>query len=422
MTVLATTHTVHHESVGEGVTYHSSPYRWVVLLSVVPILAITQMYWLTFSAISPQAAAFYHTSGFVIAVLSMSYMFAYVALSIPASWLVDRKGIRVCLLVGAIITAVFGVLRGVLSSSFPLVALSQLAMACAQPFVMNPITKLAAQWFAMGERATVSGIASVAGYLGIVIAMAITPTAYQAVGMASMLNIMGIVAVLAAVAVVAGVKERPAVSPGPSAAMGQALNWRDAFDLRHNKNYMRLLVIVMIALGMFNALLTCLSDIMLSRGISSDEAGFIGSVIIIMGIVGAVVLPMMSDRMHRRRIFIVVAVIASTIALIGLTYFSVLGLLLVCAAISGFFLMGSGPLIFQYGTEEGYPAPEGTTYGLMMGSGQVSGIVFIIMLYALQSAHGSMTLPLTLLVAVMIVATVLTFSVRESRFAATREQ
>lgn len=397
-----------------ALAYHASAYRWVVLLAVVPILAITQMYWLTFSAIAPQAAAFYHTSALAIAVLSMSYMVAYIVLAVPAAMLADRRGIRACFLVGAALTAVFGVLRGVFSGDFALVVVAQLGMACAQPFVMNPITKMAAQWFPVNERATVSGVASVAGYLGIVIAMAVTPAMYEAMGMTPMLDVMGAVAVAAAALVAFGVRERPAAPAGPHVETS-AFSWRTALGLRSNRNYVLLLTVVMIALGVFNALLTCLSDILTPRGISSDASGLIGSAIIVAGVVGAVALPMLSDRTHRRRVFILIAIVTSTVALAGLAWSSSYPLLMACGAVAGFFLMGAGPLIFQYGTEEGYPAPEATSYGLMMGSGQLSGIVFILMLYGLAAPDGSMTVPLTVLMAFMAVAVGLAFLVRESR-------
>ena len=71
-------------------------------------------------------------------------------------------------------------------------------------------------------------------------------------------------------------------------------------------------------------------------------------------------------------------------------------------------------MVFQFGTEIAYPVPEGTAYGLLMGSGQVSGIIFIVLLYVLRSSNGLMTLPLTILMALMIVAFIFTLRVKES--------
>ena len=69
---------------------------------------------------------------------------------------------------------------------------------------------------------------------------------------------------------------------------------------------------------------------------------------------------------------------ASILGLIGITFALRYGLLLAGAAIMGFFLLAAGPIGFQYGAEVTYPAPEGTTTGLLLLVGQVSGIIFIL--------------------------------------------
>jgi hypothetical protein len=69
---------------------------------------------------------------------------------------------------------------------------------------------------------------------------------------------------------------------------------------------------------------------------------------------------------------------------------------LVSAAVFGFFLLGLGPLGFQYGAELTYPAPEAASNGLLLMVGQISGIGFILGMDALKdpatgSVAGSMT-------------------------------
>jgi hypothetical protein len=51
--------------------------------------------------------------------------------------------------------------------------------------------------------------------------------------------------------------------------------------------------------------------------------------------------------------------------------------LLVAAFIMGFFLLSAGPIGFQYGAEITHPTPEGTSNGLLILMGQISGILFI---------------------------------------------
>ncbi|MEE8738266.1 MAG: MFS transporter [Bifidobacterium sp.] len=406
---------------GTTAGYTTSPYRWVVLAAAIPMFAITQMYWLTFSTISPQAAVFYHTTPLAIATLSMSYMIAYIIFSMPASMLCDRKGIRACFTVAALLTSMFAMTRGLLYWSFPLVVLSQLGLAIAQPFVMNPLTKLAANWFPVNQRATVTGIGSVAGYVGIAVATASTPGLYQSLGMGGMLRDMGYVAIACSLLLMVLVKEEPAVPAGPKAQRDSHFSIHDALTLRRNRDYVLLLAAVMIALGVFNALLTAISDMFVSRGMSSDQSGLIGTAIILAGIIGGVMLPMTSDRTGRRKIFIVSSMATAIIAIAGMAYASSFPLLVACGAVAGFFIMGVGPLVFEYGTEIGYPVPESTSYGLLMGSGQITGILFILLMYGLQLHNGSMIIPLSVMIVLMVAAAVAAARVRESALLASSD-
>lgn len=394
--------------------YRSSPYRWVILLCVFPILAVTQIFWLTFSAISPEAVTFYHTTSLSIDFLSMSYMIVFIIMMIPASLLADKKGLRASFVFGAVVTAVFGLLRAFCSSSFTLVVLAQMGMAVAQPFLVNPITKLAAMWFPVDERATASGIASIAGYIGIIIAMIATPALYHAYQMRGMLQIYGLIAVVAALLVIFLLKESPKTPAGPRGGVDEDFSLRKVPELRRNHSYLWLLIVVFIALGVFNALLTCISAILTPHGLSIDQSGLIGGFIIIAGLFGGIVIPLLSDKLKKRRIFLTFSLLFALVGMAGLSYASNYIALIVFACIAGFFLMGVGPMVFQFGTELAYPVPEGTAYGLLMGSGQVSGIIFIILLNVLTSKNGSMTLPLTILLVFMAAAFVFTFRVKES--------
>ena len=394
--------------------YRSYPYRWVILFCVCPILAVTQIFWLTFSAISPEAVVFYHTSSLSIAFLSMSFMIVYIIMMIPASLLADRKGLRASFIFGAVVTAVFGLLRAFCANSFTLVVLAQMGMAIAQPFLVNSITKLAAVWFPVDERATASGIASVAGYLGIIVAMVATPTLYHAYSMQGMLQVYGYIAVAAALLVIVLLKENPKIPAGPRGDVDENFSIRKIPELRGNKNFVWLLLVVFIALGVFNALLTCISDMLSPRGLSIDQSGLIGGIIIVAGLLGGIVVPLLSDKLKKRRILLMISILFALIGMLGLSYINNYTALLIFAGITGFFLMGVGPMVFQFGTEIAYPVPEGTAYGLLMGSGQVSGIIFIVLLYVLRSSNGLMTLPLTILMALMIVAFIFTLRVKES--------
>jgi hypothetical protein len=102
------------------------------------------------------------------------------------------------------------------------------------------------------------------------------------------------------------------------------------------------------------------------------------------------------------------------LGLFGVTYAQNFIVLLVSAAILGFFLLSAGPIGFQYGAEITFPAPEGTSNGLLLMMGQISGIIFILGMDGFKSPQtGSMTAPLLALLALMIVTLLVCTRLRE---------
>ena len=134
-------------------------YRWVVLLVFMFVVAVNQLLWITFAPITGSAATYYGVSDLSIGHLSMSFMIVYIVVSIPASWTIDTYGIRVAVGIGAALTGIFGLLRGLLASDYTYVLIAQIGIAIGQPFILNAITSVAARWFPVEERATAAGTA-----------------------------------------------------------------------------------------------------------------------------------------------------------------------------------------------------------------------------------------------------------------------
>jgi cyanate permease len=181
------------------------------------------------------------------------------------------------------------------------------------------------------------------------------------------------------------------------------------------KDFLWLMVIFFIGLGVFNAVTTWIEDIMRPRGFSATQAGITGGLMIIGGIVGALIIPLLSDFYRKRTPFIILALIGATIGLIGITFATSYWLLLLSGMVLGFFLLSSGPIGFQYGAEITYPASEGTSNGMLLLMGQISGIAFIFGMDSLKSqSTGSMTRSLVFLTGLMLLSILISFRLKES--------
>jgi MFS family permease len=391
-------------------------YRWVVLIVYMLVVAINQLMWITFAPITSDATQFYKVSDLSIGLLSMSFMIVYIIFSFPASWVIDTYGIKVGVGLGAVLTGVFGLLRGILGADYNWVLISQIGIAVGQPFVLNALTTVAARWFPVRERATAAGMGSLAMYLGIVAGLALTPYLIIQHSIVDMLIIYGAVALVSSLVFLVFSREQPPTPPCPAGMEVRSLVLDGLKDALHNKNFLFLMAIFFVGLGAFNAVTTWIENIVAPRGFSSTQAGIIGGLMIVGGVVGAIILPTLSDRYHRRKPFIVMALAGAVVGLAGVTYVTSYTLLLVAAFALGFFLLSSGPIGFTYGAEVTYPTPEGTSNGLLLMMGQISGIIFIFGMNALEMPpNNSMTLSMVILIVLMALSLVLSGMLKESK-------
>ncbi len=396
----------------EEIRFRAYGYRWVVLLAFAVISCLNQVLWITFAPITSAAAQFYHTSDLMIGLLSMSFMVVFILLALPSAYVIDTRGFRVAVGMGAILTAVFGLARGIFASDFTIVFLSQVGIAVGQPFIIGSITKIAARWFPVEERATASGLGTLALYLGPLLAMLLTPFLVLHIGMQRMLLVYGIGSAAAAVFFLLVAREHPPTPAGPDE---RVLMFDGLKSMMRQRDFIFLLVMFFIGLGMFNAISTWIEDIVRPRGFTISQAGMLGGLMLGGGIIGAIIIPLLSDQSRRRKPFLLLALVGLIPGLVGMTYSTSYWLLLLSGFLFGFFLLSAGPIGFQYAAEMTHPAPEGTSNSLLLVMGQISGIAFIFGMDALKAPEsGAMTTSLLTLAALVGIAIILAAMLRES--------
>jgi len=387
-------------------------YRWVVLMVYCIIQAAMQMLWITFAPITGEAAAFYQVDALKIGFLAMSFMIVYIFVSFPASWAIDTFGIRKGVGFGVILTGIFGLIRGLFGSNYTYVLFSMIGLAVAQPFILNSITSLTARWFPMKQRATAAGLAVMAQFIGIIIGMAATPFLAIKFGIPGMLNIYGAIAAAGAVCFFVFIKPAP---PKPSGDVPERERFMEGLKhLLRIRVMVVLVTIFFIGLGLFNALTTWIEQIIAPRGFDTIQAGTLGAILMISGIVGCLIVPPLSDKYRKRKLFILICIIFSAPGLIGLTFASSYWLLLVSGMVLGFFLLSAAPVIFQYAAEVSYPSPEATSQGVLMLSGQIAGIIFIFGMDYFRTESGSMTPFLIFLIGLSFLNILLSLMLKES--------
>jgi MFS family permease len=261
-------------------TFKIYGYRWTILLVFMAVIAVNQLMWITFAPITGPAASYYGVSDLSIGLLSMSFMIVYIFVSIPASWLIDTVGFRAAVGIGAALTGIFGLTRGLLATNYTLVLISQIGIAIGQPFILNAVTKVAARWFPMQERATATGLGSLAMYLGIIVGLVLTPYLVIRSSIDDMLLTYGIVSVIAAIIFLVFAKEHPPTPACPPSQEERALVFAGLKQTLHNGGFILLMAIFFIGLGVFNGVTTWIEVILRPRGFSIAQAGIAGGLMV----------------------------------------------------------------------------------------------------------------------------------------------
>ncbi|MBA4369240.1 MAG: MFS transporter [Desulfobacterium sp.] len=389
-------------------------YRWVILFVFSVINAVMQMQWLTFAPIAREARLVYGVTPLQIDFLSMIFMGVFILVCIPASYIIDTFGIRIGVGFGALLIGIFSMLKGFYAHNYNMIVVSQIGLAVAQPFILNAATKVAGRWFPIEERATAVGIATLSQFLGIILAMIVTPLLVTqdsegAYDLHGMLLTYGIISVAASILLLVFLKRRS--SPAGNNYQDNQVRVFEGFRFIFKQRDMRIvLILFFIGLGMFNAVSTCIDQICQVKGLTTEQTGLVGGMMLIAGIIGAVILPILSDKLRKRKIFMVIGVVFMTPGLVGLTFATGYASLLISSFVLGFFLLGAcAPIGFQYSAEVSYPSPESTSQGLILLVGQISGIVFIFGMNKIGIIHS-----MYIFLLFSIVSIILSFMLRES--------
>jgi MFS family permease len=394
-------------------------YRWVVLIVFMLTNVAIQMLWISYAPITGPAAQYYGVGDLQIGLLSMTFMIVFIPLSIPVAWMVDTYGFRVAVSIGVVLMAVFGVLRGLAGHNYPEALACTAGLAVAQPFLMNSWTKLPANWFPVRERATAVGLVVLSNLVGTALGLALSPSLALRMPISNVQLIYGVAATGCALLFIVLAREHPPTPPASDEMQVRALMFDGLKHALRVKPFWVYLLVWFIGMGVFNGISTWVESIVRPRGFTPGQAGQTGAVMLIGGILGALIIPALSDRQQKRQRYLMLGVLLGIPGLAGLAFAASYGLLLASAFVLGFFMVSTGPVGMQYAAEITHPTPEGTSAGLIQLCGQAS-VVFVFVMDATKSANGSFTPSLLLAMGLMAVAALAITQLKDSLATAPR--
>jgi predicted MFS family arabinose efflux permease len=151
--------------------------------------------------------------------------------------------------------------------------------------------------------------------LGMMISLSVTPFLTLSCGFEFMLLAYSAIAVIGAVVFLIVARAKPAIAVEPDDEAGEAFSGKVLRHMVRSRDIGLLSAAFFIGVGLFTALATWLEKILEPFGISITDAGIVGGVFIVGGIVGSIVILALSDKTGRRKPFLVGELLVSAAAL-----------------------------------------------------------------------------------------------------------
>ncbi|XP_051156565.1 feline leukemia virus subgroup C receptor-related protein 2-like [Leptopilina boulardi] len=383
--------------------------RWFILFIFSLSAAVNYLSYAQYSIITNIITRYYGVSTTAVEWTMMIYLLLYIPLVIPATNLFEKIGIRwslilsfCCVTIGVWIKAF-----SVAPNRFYIAFIGQFVSAITLVFFVSSPTRLAANWFPSEQISTAISLAIFGALLGIAIGFYIPPIVIKnhenldKIGEEiQLLNYIyaGITTVMAIIIIIF-FKEEPKQPPSAAQALLKVnrIENKEGFieplkRLCKNKYFLLLFNSHGLNVGVYNATATMLNPLYTTHFPNGEEeAGQIGLLIILTGMLGAVVFGILVDKTRKYKAMGVTAyflsLLAQIIFAISLSV-EVKWLIYASSIFLGFSLSGYYALGYELCVEYTYPESEFMTVGILIVASDVYGILLVTILSELWTYYG----------------------------------
>jgi predicted MFS family arabinose efflux permease len=385
-------------------------YRWFILVLFLLLAGLSQMLWLNFAPLLSDVQNKYQVGEGTAGLLLLVFPLIYVVLSIPAGLLTDRKGYRFSIGLGSIMMSLGACLR-IYESSFWILLIAQSIIAIGQPYIVNGISKLVLDWFSKEQSAIATGIGTMGMFIGMAAGLAVSRPLIENIGYSHAMMAFAGITVVCTVLFLLLAKNNP---DSVSAVFTEASIKESFIPLFKNQDLLKVFLVAFLGLGFFNGLTTWIEPILAPNGIDALHAGNVGGILILGGILGAIVIPALSDYFKKRKPFIVGSIGIALLTLYPLcTSHDYLGVLKL-SALQGFFFLPAFALLLEACAELSGERFAGAATGILMLAGNAGGVIVILAMEAIKGNSPTFYRAVLLMLVLLVIAVVTTFTLPET--------
>jgi MFS family permease len=151
------------------------------------------------------------------------------------------------------------------------------------------------------------------------------------------------------------------------------------------RNIVVLMALFFVGVGIFSGLIQWTESILSTRGLGSLDAGLIGAVLLVSGIVGMVAISYIADKYSMLRRFVTINTLISAVFLFVFCFQTGFAVYALSAVLIGFFLLSLAPVGLQISLETVGEARSGSAASVVWLASQVGALIMIVVMSSLSS-------------------------------------
>ncbi|XP_049782569.1 uncharacterized MFS-type transporter C09D4.1-like [Schistocerca cancellata] len=413
------------------------PRRWLILAIYMLFSTSNLWQWIQYAIVGNLVRKYYDVSSYAVDWTSVLFMLVYIPFVYPASSLINEKGLRLSILLGAALNAAATWLKvlAVAPGRFWLLLVAQSIAAVAQVFVLTVPPTVAFLWFGANEVSTACALGVFGNQLGVSLSFFLTPLlitdhenvedigwdmkvySYSLAGGSTLVLLL----------VIAFFQDKPATPPSVAVAVremsaskqGEAGGGSSLGVLRRLLRcppFLLLVASLSLCFIVFNAVGTMLNPLILLYFPNGEAfAGRVGLLFVVSGTAGGLVCGFILDKTHKFKHTSVVLVVILLVSMVAFTFTLSLGNHAVVYVVSlclGFSSGGYFPVGMEFVSELTYPEPESIAMAVMMIAVQAASSAATVLYGWMLGAVGDLWANV-FLSALLLVALLVTVFIRE---------
>ncbi|KAM0276366.1 hypothetical protein ACHAQH_006814 [Verticillium albo-atrum] len=377
---------------GQVTDYRTYRRRWFGLAQLTLLNIVVSWDWLTFAPVASSAATYYNVTESSINWLSTAFLFSFVVIS-PVTIKILHMGPKLSIMVAAALVLVgnwvrYGGSHSSKGGTYGVVMFGQILTGLAQPFVLAAPTRYSDLWFTNRGRVGATALMSLANPFGAAIGQLVVPFMVEKPSQMS----QGVlyVAIISTVCSLPAffIPAAPPTPASPSALTTKLPLMTSIRTASRSLELWLLLVPFAFYVGFFNSCSSLLNQMLNPYGLSDDEAGIGGALLIVVGLVVAAIT---SPILDRTKAFLLA--IKCAVPIIGISYLAFVWMpetrgvagpyaILSLLGASSFALV---PVALEMLSELSHPISPEVTSVIAWSGGQLLGGCFILISDALQA-------------------------------------